>query len=462
MEYSVATALNVERLAQNGPIKTTIIADLPLDMPFADLAHLIQPLMEPAPFALAPEANICSNSEVRSNLGRAVKKGCHVVHWQDHSISVGPAQFKFNRTLRVPDDATSYALPPVRAPPHIFPADRVLVLSMTDQPLFQREAMWIGTCAIKVSGGGINAITGSKQDEDPPNGLQDYLVGGKQPWLDGIATEPGVFVAMRLGHGYTIEEQLSDTASGGIQIDVFPSLLDVVTFHQNGDEVPLAESPRSLNIPPGRELLMKSTHPGKRNLWKGYAMLFPLPRPIPFLTFLIANIRQIITGIVCPLTPITPDLYKAHDYPWFALYDEHLPTVHPSGFFENVKSILERDYVASLEQINPEYPPDCACYLGRTSTCIARPCGHPACVECFGAAIFSGWKCPECSSKIAEHVGFERPVPRVANNDDNNKGIWWEAEKQIQGVSIGTGNVTTLMLEQDRVSRLHGSNSPGQ
>ena len=41
---------------------------------------------------------------------------------------------------------------------------------------------------------GINAITGGKRDEKPPNGLQDYLVGGpgKQPWLDGIATEPGV------------------------------------------------------------------------------------------------------------------------------------------------------------------------------------------------------------------------------------------------------------------------------
>ena len=39
---------------------------------------------------------------------------------------------------------------------------------------------------------GINAITGGKRDEKPPDGLQDYVVGGKQPWLDGIATAPGV------------------------------------------------------------------------------------------------------------------------------------------------------------------------------------------------------------------------------------------------------------------------------
>ncbi|KAJ7326395.1 hypothetical protein DFH08DRAFT_885724 [Mycena albidolilacea] len=30
-----------------------------------------------------------------------------------HSIPVGPAKFNFNRTLRVPDNASNYALPPV-------------------------------------------------------------------------------------------------------------------------------------------------------------------------------------------------------------------------------------------------------------------------------------------------------------------------------------------------------------
>ncbi|KAJ7846334.1 hypothetical protein B0H14DRAFT_2772277 [Mycena olivaceomarginata] len=29
-----------------------------------------------------------------------------------HSIPVGPAKFNFNRTLRVPDNASNYALPP--------------------------------------------------------------------------------------------------------------------------------------------------------------------------------------------------------------------------------------------------------------------------------------------------------------------------------------------------------------
>ena len=38
-----------------------------------------------------------------------------LVKWEQSSITVGPATFNFNRTLRVPDDATNYALPPVRS-----------------------------------------------------------------------------------------------------------------------------------------------------------------------------------------------------------------------------------------------------------------------------------------------------------------------------------------------------------
>ena len=36
-----------------------------------------------------------------------------LVKWEQSSITVGPATFNFNRTLRVPDDAINYALPPV-------------------------------------------------------------------------------------------------------------------------------------------------------------------------------------------------------------------------------------------------------------------------------------------------------------------------------------------------------------
>ncbi|KAJ7625020.1 hypothetical protein DFH06DRAFT_745886 [Mycena polygramma] len=135
-------------------------------------------------------------------------------------------------------------------------------------PLFLREALWMRirspseNCAIKVSVGGINAITGGKCDEKPPNGEQDYVVGGRQGWLDGFATAPGVvrqYVAIKPGHRDTIEEQLSDTANGRIQIDVYPSL--VGTFHHGQPQdlaLALYKSPRQLDIKPGEQLRMTS------------------------------------------------------------------------------------------------------------------------------------------------------------------------------------------------------------
>ncbi|KAH8810483.1 hypothetical protein DL96DRAFT_1505741 [Flagelloscypha sp. PMI_526] len=163
---------------------------------------------------------------------------------------------------------------------------------------------------------------------------------------------------------------------------------------------------------------------------------------------------EMITGVVCPLTPVTPALYKALDYPWFTVYDEHLLTVQPTGHFGHVQSVHQTDYVSSNEIINPKSPPNCARHIERTSTCIARPCNHPACGECFGASLFTGWKCPFCNIKVGKYVGFDRPIPKIGTDG----GSWWEAESQIQGITPrnATGQVITLLLEEDRVSKLHG------
>ncbi len=60
---------------------------------------------------------------------------------------------------------------------------------------------------------------------------QDYLVSPKQRWLDGFAIEKGVirqFVAMPLGDGYSVEEQLTGNAEwGGLQISVLPLKAEV-------------------------------------------------------------------------------------------------------------------------------------------------------------------------------------------------------------------------------------------
>jgi hypothetical protein len=60
---------------------------------------------------------------------------------------------------------------------------------------------------------------------------------------------------MPLGHGYTIEEQLTGQANqGGIQIDVFPLLSASVRFYTETSlekDLPLFCSPRDLGISVG-------------------------------------------------------------------------------------------------------------------------------------------------------------------------------------------------------------------
>ncbi len=145
----------------------------------------------------------------------------------------------FQRTLRIPDDNREYPLPPGLG---TFPlrhvddsADRLPTEWSRHGgvflPMHQAEAMWITfsadyPMAVKVAAGKINALTGEPWRDELTRRPQDYLVAGKQPWLDGFCVEKGLirqFVAMPLGEGYSAEEQLTGEARhGGLQIAVSP------------------------------------------------------------------------------------------------------------------------------------------------------------------------------------------------------------------------------------------------
>ncbi|MGC6505699.1 MAG: vWA domain-containing protein [Coraliomargaritaceae bacterium] len=159
----------------------------------------------------------------------------------------------FQRTLRVPDDDSDY-----RLPPGMGSFDLRHIEDYTDKlpnesvkrggvlmPMYQSEALWIDfsgryPIAVKIGTGKINAISGSqwsdglqhpRQVSEIHSGKameakQDYVVIPEQPWLDGYCTEETVirqFVAMPLGTGVTVEEQLNPGSEfGGIQIEAFP------------------------------------------------------------------------------------------------------------------------------------------------------------------------------------------------------------------------------------------------
>jgi len=71
----------------------------------------------------------------------------------------------------------------------------------------------------------------------------------------------------------------------------------------------------------------------------------------------------------------------------------------------------------------------------------------------------NGSKCnvAHCDRVVDAFVGFEKPMAKV-NVGGGSKGNWWVAERQIDGVAVGetSGNVVTLILDEDKVSCLHG------
>jgi len=152
---------------------------------------------------------------------------------------------QFQRTLRIPDDGKDYPLPPGLG---AFPlrhvedfADRVpegwCERAGVMMPLYQAEAMWISfsanwrsrgsyPCAVKIAAGKINAISGKPWKPELDGSERDYIVVPEQPWLDGFCVAKDVirqFVAMPLGSGYSVEEQITGKPEhGGLQIIIYP------------------------------------------------------------------------------------------------------------------------------------------------------------------------------------------------------------------------------------------------
>jgi len=148
-------------------------------------------------------------------------------------------QVSFQRTLRLPDDGKTYPLPaglgrfPLRsvagyvdtAPEQWLEKGGVML------PMYQGEAMWMSfestiPCAVKIVSGSVNALTGERDLRELDSDPQNYVVVPDQPWLDGFKINKGTvrqFVAMPVGSGFTVSEQLAkDAEAGGLAIEAFP------------------------------------------------------------------------------------------------------------------------------------------------------------------------------------------------------------------------------------------------
>jgi hypothetical protein len=282
------------------------------------------------------------------------------IECRDSRIHVGArCSIGFQRTLRIPEDGRQYPLPPGLGPIEIHRvpdcADRALVPWRTREgffiTLYQREALWISfhgaSCkpnAIKVGLGGIDAVSGRPWTESLHADPQDYIVCPDQLWLDGINAGSGFvrqFVAMTLGAGYTVEEQVSDKpAVGGLQFVVYdpkpgrfpdaPPPSDVSTVMQS------PAAPDQMGLAAGGRMQQKIyPDPYGSDVWD--------PAACGSFTVQILNSEQFaaVTGRPAPLTPISAETYTARGFPWFHLYEEDRQDLAPAVPLQRVKSIDE-------------------------------------------------------------------------------------------------------------------------
>ena len=272
----------------------------------------------------------------------------------------------FQRTLRIPDTDQIYGLPPGLGS---FPLRHVedhadkLPEQTTMRggiilPMWQAEAMWLNfgndgqgwssdfPLAIKVAAGKINAVTGEAWRSGLHRRPQDYMVSPEQPWLDGFAIEKGVirqFVAMPLGDGYSVEEQLTGEAEwGGLQISVIPLKAEVWAAEkkQRAAEVDVAYSGAlysPLSAPMGLAAGGKMRQVIERDPFKLKDWDLAAADRV-FVTLVHAKDWKKITGEAVDNEPPCARAYSMAGLPWFEYYGKDQSALPGSAVLAGVES----------------------------------------------------------------------------------------------------------------------------
>lgn len=284
----------------------------------------------------------------------------------------------FQRTLRIPDDDKTYPLPPGlgRFPlRHVDDfSDKVPENWMEHGgvmlPMYQAEALWL--CfrgeyvpdretdypfAIRVATGKIDAVTGKSWETGLTRRPQNYMVHPGQPWLDGYVVSKGMirqFVAMPLGAGYSVEEQVTGKAEhGGLQIQVFPMKREVferrfpirprvqeTRLRAGGFAAQMTAPARVMGAPMGLA-------PGGRMKQDIYNDQFDLSdwdtsnTSRCFIHLANSMIWRSITGQEPPTVPPTAADYSRAGLPWFEYYADGREAVPGSSILEGLKSVFQ-------------------------------------------------------------------------------------------------------------------------
>jgi hypothetical protein len=286
----------------------------------------------------------------------------------------------FQRTLRIPDDGRINPLPaglgefPVRSVDDFSEAvpAKWMQRGGVMMPMYQSEDLWINFSssypfALEIGAGRINAVSGESWSPDLQREPQNYVVIPEQPWLDGFSVGNGVirqFVAMPLGSGYSVEEQLTGKAEfGGIQLRACPMHPE---SHFRDSVVPELPSslrellPALFNAHLVRPRICRAPAPGgysvsaSMGFGAGGTMrqeIYKDPYPFDdwdqsqsarcFVHLCNSMIWRQITGANPPHPPLTAREYKQSGIPWYDYYRDDLQSLTGSKQLAGAKSVTQ-------------------------------------------------------------------------------------------------------------------------
>jgi len=302
---------------------------------------------------------------------------------------------RFERTLRVPDDGSTYPLPPGlghfamhkvedyadRVPPPWRESGGVFIT------MHQAEALWLSfhgarwkPNALTVAVGRVNVVSGGPWPARLEASPQNYLVSPPQLWLDGINAGSGFvrqFVAMPLGRGVTVEGQITGVeAHGGLQIRVFdpkpgrfPDAPPDGVDDASGLRLRLHAAAAPMGFVPGGKIEQKVLEDEHGlDTWDEHQYGTLLVH--------VLNTSQYraVTGKEAPSSPIDARTYTEYGFPWFRLYEED-HDVPPAEALAGLTSIADIDKSTGKEK-SVDVPPDQIVGLERTSGPGRRPQGE--------------------------------------------------------------------------------------
>lgn len=311
----------------------------------------------------------------------ALRQKCMSQARLDRRDEFATVSVEFQRTLRIPDDGKVYPLPagvgrfPLR---HVDDYEKSVPESWLKRggvmmPMHQSEALWLNfdagyPFAMKVGAGKINAVTGEAWTAGLQREPQNYLVLPEQPWLDGFVVSKGIirqFVAMPLGDGYSVEEQLTGNADvGGIQLQVFPMKVEAYFRNELADRMPtrlhdlLEELVGSWISDRGISRCLCAAAPmlceEAMGLGAGGTMrqeIYDDPHDFTdwntaatsrcFIHLCNSLVWRQITGSNPPHPPLTAKEYAKSGIPWFDYYRDDLRAVDGSKILGGVKSVAQ-------------------------------------------------------------------------------------------------------------------------